>query len=60
MQLIGLATVVLFLASLASFLMAFYNSELVGLGTGLGFLFLIGAALMLAVTIIKRNKTERI
>ncbi len=60
MQLIGLATVVLFLASLASFLMAFYNNDLVGVGTTLGFLFLIAAALMLAVTISKRNKTERI
>ena len=60
MQLIGLGAVVLFLASLASFLMAFYNKDLVGVGTTLGFLFLFGAVLMLAITIIKRNKTERI
>ena len=60
MQIIGLAAVILFLASLASFLVAFYNPRMVTTGTTLGFLFLIVAALMLAVTIKRRNKTERI
>ena len=60
MQYIGLASVVLFLASLASFLVAFYNLEMVRTGTILGFLFLGVASLMLAVTISRRNKTERI
>ena len=60
MQYIGLASVVLFLASLASFLVAFYNAEMVRTGTILGFLFLGIAALLLAVTIARRNKTERV
>jgi len=60
MQIIGLASVVLFLASLASFLVAFYNKEMVGTGTILGFLFLVVAAIMLGITIRSRNKTERI
>jgi len=60
MQIIGLITVVLFLASLASFLVAFYNPEMVTTGTTLGFLFIIAAALMLAITIKRRNKTERV
>jgi len=60
MQLIGLATVVLFLASLAAFLSAFMNPDYVKTGGILGVLFLGIAAIMLAVTIKKRNKTERI
>lgn len=60
MQLIGLATVVLFLASLGAFLAAFMNPEYVKTGGILGVLFLGVAALMLAVTIKKRSKTERI
>ena len=60
MQLIGLAAVVLFLASLASFLSAFMNPDFVKTGGILGVLFLGVAAMMLAVTIKKRNKTERI
>lgn len=60
MQLIGLATVVLFLASLASFLSAFMNPNYEKIGGLLGVLFLGLAALLLAVTIKKRNKTERI
>lgn len=60
MQIIGLITVVLFLASLTSFMVAFYNPEMVTTGTSLGFLFLIVAAIMLGVTIKRRNKTERV
>lgn len=60
MQIIGLASVILFLMSLTSFMVAFYNREMVTTGTTLGFLFLIVAALMLGVTIMRRNKTERI
>ena len=60
MQIIGLMSVVLFLASLASFLVAFYNTEMVRTGTFLGFLFLAVAALLLGFTIRSRNKTERI
>jgi hypothetical protein len=60
MQIIGLASVVLFLAALASFMVAFYNPQMVTTGTSLGFLFLVVAALMLGVTIKRRNKTERI
>jgi len=60
MQLIGLTTVVLFLASLAAFLSAFMNPAYVKTGGILGVLFLGVAAIMLAVTIKKRNKTERI
>lgn len=60
MQLIGLTTVVLFLASLAAFLSAFMNPDYVKTGGILGVLFLGVAAIMLAVTIKKRNKTERI
>jgi hypothetical protein len=60
MQIIGLGSVILFLASLASFMVAFYNPHMVTTGTSLGFLFLIVAALLLGITIMKRNKTERI
>jgi hypothetical protein len=60
MQLIGLATVVLFLAALASFLTAFMNPAYVRTGGILGVLFLGVAAILLAVTIKRRNKTERI
>ncbi len=60
MQIIGLATVVLFLASLASFISAFLYPDFVKTGGILGVLFLGVAALLLAVTIMKRNKTERI
>ena len=41
-------------------MVAFYNPSMVTTGTSLGFLFLIVAAIMLGVTIMKRNKTERI
>jgi hypothetical protein len=60
MQIIGLASVVLFLASLAAFLTAFMNPNFVQTGGILGALFLGVAALMLGVTIRRRNKTERI
>ncbi len=60
MQIIGLSSVVLFLASLASFLSAFMNADFARIGMILGALFLVIAALVLAVTIKKRNKTERI
>ena len=60
MQIIGLATVVLFLAALASFLTAFMNPAWVTTGGTLGIIFLAVAGLLLAVTIKKRNKTERI
>ncbi len=60
MQIIGLAAVVLFLASLASFMSAFLYPDFVKTGGILGVVFLGIAALLLAVTIMKRNKTERI
>ncbi len=60
MQIIGLASVVLFLASLAAFLTAFMNPNFVQTGGILGVVFLGVAALMLGVTIRRRNKTERI
>lgn len=60
MQTIGLISVVLFLASLAAFLTAFMNPNFVQTGGILGVLFLGVAALMLGVTIRRRNKTERI
>jgi multisubunit Na+/H+ antiporter MnhB subunit len=60
MQIIGLATVVLFLASLASFLSGFLYPDLAKTGGVLGALFLGIAAITLAITIMKRNKTERI
>jgi len=60
MQLIGLTTVVLFLASLAAFMAAFMNPGYVTTSGIVGVLLLGAAALILAVTIVKRNKTERI
>ena len=60
MQIIGLASVVLFLASLASFLSGFMNPDFAGTGMILGAVFLVFAAVILGVTIKKRNKTERI
>lgn len=60
MQYIGLATVVLFLAALASFMTMFLYPEWVRTGGIMGVVFLIVAALLLAVTIKRRNKTERI
>jgi hypothetical protein len=60
MQIIGLASVVLFLASLASFLTAFmYNNYMIQGGV-LGALFLAAAAIILGFSIRSRNKTERI
>ena len=60
MQIIGLASVVLFLASLASFLMAFmYNNYMVPGGV-MGVLFLAAATVVLGISIRSRNKTERI
>lgn len=60
MQLIGVISVVLFLAALTSFMMGFYNREKLVLGAGIGVLFLVVASFLLAVMIKKRNKTERI
>lgn len=60
MQLIGLTTVVLFLASLASFFAAFMNRDYMTTGGVLGALFLAAATIILGVTIRSRNKTERI
>jgi len=60
MQSIGILSVILFLASLAAFMMAFYNIEMVRTGTILGFVLLLAASALLAVTIKRRNKTERI
>ena len=60
MQIIGITTVVLFLASLASFLFAFYRLDMVRTGTILGSLFFAVAVLLLGFVIRSRNKTERI
>ncbi len=60
MQIIGLASVVLFLASLALFVSGFINPNFAQTGMILGAVFLIAAAVVLGVTIKKRNKTERI
>jgi hypothetical protein len=60
MQLIGLATVVLFLASLASFFVGFMNRDYMRTGGILGALLLVAATIILGVTIKSRNKTERI
>ena len=60
MQIIGLASVVLFLASLASFLSGFMNPNFAQTGMILGAVFLIVAAFILGITIKKRSKTERI
>ena len=60
MQLIGLMSVVLFLASVASFLSAVLYPLYEKIGGALGVLFLGTAIFILAVTIKKRNKTERI
>lgn len=60
MQYIGVATVLLFLAALASFMTMFLYPGWVRTGGILGVVFLIVAALLLAVTIKRRNKTERI
>ena len=60
MQKIGLASVVLFLASLAAFLWAFMYNDFMKTGGALGVLFLAVATILLGVTIRKRNKTERI
>ncbi len=60
MQIIGLASVVLFLASLASFLTAFMNNNYMVPGGVLGALFLAAAAIILGISIRSRNKTERI
>lgn len=60
MQTIGILSVVLFLASLASFMVMFYNSTWGRVGGILGLILLAAAAMLLAVTIKKRNRTERI
>jgi hypothetical protein len=60
MQIIGLASVVLFLASLASFLTAFMNNNYMKTGGVLGVLFLAAATIILGISIRSRNKTERI
>lgn len=60
MQLIGLMSIVLFLASLASFLAGFMNRDYMMTGGVLGALFLAAATIILGVTIRSRNRTERI
>jgi hypothetical protein len=60
MQIIGLASVVLFLASLALFLTAFMNKDYMIPGGVLGALFLAAATVILGFSIRSRNKTERI
>jgi hypothetical protein len=60
MQIIGLASVVLFLASLASFLTAFMYNNYMLTGGVLGALFLATATVILGISIRSRNKTERI
>ena len=60
MRIIGLMSVVLFLASLASFMVAFMYPNHVTSGGFLGALFFGVAVLVLGVTIRSRNKTERI
>ena len=60
MQLNGLMSVVLFLSSLAAFLLAVLYPSYQIIGGALGVIFLAAAFLILAVTIMKRNKTERI
>jgi hypothetical protein len=60
MQIIGLASVVLFLASLAAFLTAFMYPSYMTTGGVLGALFLAAAAVILGISIRSRNKTERI
>jgi hypothetical protein len=60
MRSIGLLAVILFLASLAAFMGGFMYPDWFSTGGTLGGLLLLAAAGLLAVTIIKRNKTERI
>ena len=60
MQLIGFTSVFLFLASLAAFLLAILYPSYEKISGALGVLFLAAAVMILAVTIMKRNKTERI
>lgn len=60
MQFIGVSTVVLFLLSLASFMVMFMYPNYVTTGGIMGLVFLAVAAIMLGVTIKRRNKTERI
>jgi hypothetical protein len=60
MQIIGLTSVVLFLASLAAFLSAFMNPAYMKTGGILGVLFLAAATIILGISIRSRNKTERI
>jgi hypothetical protein len=60
MQIIGLTSVVLFLAALTAFMVAFMYPNYMTSGGVLGALFLGVATLVLGVTIRSRNKTERI
>ncbi len=60
MRSIGLITVVLFLAGLGSFFFGFMNPNEIRIFAGLGAMFLAAAALILAITIWRRSKTERI
>ena len=60
MQIIGLASVVLFLAALTAFLTAFYNNDFMKTGGIIGALCLALAILLLGIAIRKRSKTERI
>ena len=60
MQIIGLASVILFLASLASFLTAFTYNNYMLTGGVLGALFLAAATVILGISIRSRSKTERI
>ncbi|MBK8150572.1 MAG: hypothetical protein IPN69_09110 [Acidobacteria bacterium] len=60
MRTIGLTAVVLFLAALASFVWGFLNPTRFQSAAGFGVFFFAAAALILAVTIWRRTKTERI
>ncbi len=60
MQIIGLASVVLFLGALAALLAGFMNDNFMKTGGIIGVICLALATLLLGVTIRQRNKTERI
>ena len=60
MQTIGLITAVLFVAALASFMLGFFIPDRFQLGAGFGAFFIVLAFFLLAVTIRRRTRTERI
>ncbi len=60
MRNIGLIAVVLFLATLASFVLGFLNPDRFQMAAGFGIFFFGTAVLILAVTIWRRTKTERV